>query len=155
MRVTIDATHDPEEIVELLRQVQEEHRYRRPDRHRPFDRAAAIQDVRSSLSHNGASLFVARMKGECVGYVIVRDVNWPETASAYGSKSLMVDQIAVSNAHRRRGIGTRLLELVRAEAARRGADRMELLVASDNEGARRFYEAQGFARFHDIMESSL
>ena len=32
---------------------------------------------------------------------------------------------------------------------------MELLVASDNEAARRFYEAQGFARFHDIMESSL
>ena len=68
----------------------------------------------------------------------------------------MVDQIAVSNAHRRRGIGTRLMELVRAEAARRGADRMELLVVSDNEGdTRRFYEAQGFARFHDIMESSL
>ncbi len=148
MRVTVDATDDPEEIVELLRQFQEEHRERRPERHRPFDRAAALADVRSLL-HNDGKLFVARLKGDCVGYVIVRDVNW------YGSKSLMVDQIAVSNAHRRRGIGTRLMELARAEAARRGADRMELLVASDNEGARRFYEAQGFARFHDIMEASL
>ena len=155
MRVTIDATDDPEEIVELLRQVQEEHRQRRPERYRPFDQEAALEDVRSLLSHNDGQLFVARLKGDCVGYVIVRDVNWQDSTSGYGSKSLMVDQIAVSNAHRRRGIGTRLMELVRAEAARRGADRMELLVASDNESARRFYEAQGFARFHDIMESSL
>ena len=155
MRVTIDATDDPEEIVELLRQVQEEHRKRRPERYRPFDQEAALEDVRSLLSHNDGQLFVARLKGDCVGYVIVRDVNWQDSASGYGSKSLLVDQIAVSNAHRRRGIGTRLMELVRAEAARRGADRMELLVASDNEGARRFYEAQGFARFHDVMESSL
>ena len=154
MRVTIDATDDTEEIVELLRQFQEEHRRRRPERYKPFDREAALEDVRSCLSYDG-TLFVARLEGDCVGFVIVRDVNWPDTASAYGSKSLMVDQIAVSNAHRRRGIGTRLMELVRAEAARRGADRMELLVASDNEVARRFYEAQGLARFHDIMESSL
>ena len=155
MRVTIDATDDPEEIVELLRQFQEEHRQRRPERYKPFDREAAVEAVRTFLSGNDGTLFVARLKGDCVGFVIVRDVNWPDTASAYGIKLLMVDQIAVSNAHRRRGIGTRLLELVRAEAARRGADRLELLVASDNEGARRFYEAQGFARFHDIMESSL
>ena len=154
MRVTIDASDDPEEIVELLRQFQDEHRRRRPERYRPFDREAALQDVRPRLSYDG-TLFVARLKGDWVGFVIVRDVNWPDTASAYGSKSLMVDQIAMSNAHRRRRIGTRLMELVRAEAARRGADRTELLVASDNEGARRFYEAQGFARFHDIMESSL
>lgn len=155
MRVTIDASDDPEEIVELLRQFQEEHRQRRPKRYRPFDQEAALEDVRSNLSGNDGKLFVARLKGDCVGFVIVRDVNWPDTASAYGSKSLMVDQIAVSSAHRRRGIGTRLMELVRAEAARRGADCIELLVASDNEGARRFYEAQGLARFHDIMESSL
>ena len=31
---------------------------------------------------------------------------------------------------------------------------MELKVYSDNDGARRFYEAQGFVRFQDVMESS-
>ncbi len=57
MRVTIDATDDPEEIVELVRQVQEEHRERRPERYRPFDQEAALEDVRSLLSHNGGQSF--------------------------------------------------------------------------------------------------
>lgn len=122
MSVTTDATGDPEEIVELLRQVQEEHRSRRPERYGPYDQEAALEDVRSLLSHNGGRLFVARLKGDCVRYLIVRDLNWQDSASGYGSKCRMVDQIAVSNAHGRRGMGTRLIELVRAEAGTSGSE---------------------------------
>ncbi len=66
----------------------------------------------------------------------------------------MVDQMAVSRAHRRRGIGALLMERIRAEAALRGAQRVELHVYSDNNDARRFYQAQGFVRFQDVLESS-
>ena len=66
----------------------------------------------------------------------------------------MVDQMAVSDTHRQQGVGTLLMERIRAEATRRGAQRVELNVYSDNDGARRFYEAQRFVRFQDVMESS-
>ena len=46
------------------------------------------------------------------------------------------------------------MERIRAEAACRGAQRVELHVYSDNDDARRFYQAQGFVRFQDVLESS-
>ena len=62
--------------------------------------------------------------------------------------------MAKAGTHRRRGIGALLIDRIRAEGARLGAERIELHVYTDNYHARRFYEAHGFARFQDVMESS-
>ena len=97
---------------------------------------------------------MARVEEVCAGYAIVQERIREEHQFRYASRSLVVDQMGVSNAHRRRGIGTLLMERVRAEAAKRGAQRVELNVYSDNDDARRFYEAQGFVRFQDAMEAS-
>ena len=155
MSVTIETSDDAEVIVELLRQVHEEHRQRRPQWFKPFDRTAALEGQRFLLSRDGAQMFVARVEGVCVGYALVCERVREENPFRYASRSLMVDQMAVSRAHRRRGIGALLMERIRAEAARRGVQRVELNVYSDNDDARRFYEAQGFVRFQDVMESSV
>jgi ribosomal protein S18 acetylase RimI-like enzyme len=155
MSVTIETADDPASIVELLRQVHEEHRQRRPGWFKPFDRAAALEGLRTLLSRDGTRLFVARAVADCVGYAMVCDRVRDENPFRYASRSLMVDQMAVSNAHRRQGIGALLMQRVRAEAVRRGAQRVELHVYSDNDAARLFYEAQGFVRFQDVMEASL
>ena len=154
MKVRIDATDGPEEIVELLDQVHEEHRQRRPQWFKPFDRTAALEGQRFLLSRAGAQILVARVEGVCVGYALVCERVRGENAFRYGNRSLVVDQIAVSNTHRRQGIGTLLMNRVRSEAARRGVHRVELSVCSDNDAARRFYEVQGFVRFQDAMEWS-
>ena len=154
MSVTVETSGDAEEIVELLGQVHEEHRKRRPLWFKPFDRTAAREGQRNLLSRAGAQMFVARAEGVCVGYALVCERVREENAFRYASRSLVVDQMAVSNTHRRRGVGTLLMERVRAEAAARGVQRVELNVYSDNDDARRFYEAQGLVRFQDVMESS-
>ena len=154
MKVTIETTDDPTVIVELLREVHEEHRQRRPDWFKPFKRSAALDGLRFLLSRDGAQLLVARLQGVCVGYAMVYDSVRAENPFRYASRSLMVDQMAVSCTHRRRGIGALLINRIRAEAARRGAERIELHVYTDNHHARRFYEAHGFARYQDVMESS-
>ncbi len=154
MIVTIEPSDDAEEIVELLRQVHEEHRQRRPQWFKPFDRTAALEGQRFLLSRAGAQMFVARAKGVCVGYAMVSERVREEDPFRYASRSLVVDQMAVSNTHRRQGIGTLLMGRVRAEAARRGTQRVELTVYSDNEEARRFYKAQDFVRFQDAMEAT-
>lgn len=153
--VTIGTTDDPAVIVELLREVHEQHRQRRPDRFRPFDRAAALEGMRFLLSRDGAQLLVARLSGVIVGYAMVCDRFREENPFRYASRSLMVDQMAVSGTHRRRGIGALLINRIRAEAAQRGAQRIELQVYTDNDNARRFYEAHGFVRFQDMMESTV
>ena len=154
MSVTIETSGDAEEIVELLRQVHEEHRQRRPQWFKPFDRTAAIEAQRTLLSRAGAQMFIARAEGVCVGYALVCERVREEHAFHCASRSLVVDQMAVSNTHRRQGIGTLLMDRVRAEAVERGVQRVELNVYSDNEEARRFYKAQDFVRFQDAMEWS-
>ena len=155
MIVTIETSDDAEEIVELLRQVHEEHRQRRPQWFKPFDRTAALEGQRVLLSRAGAQMFVARVEGVCVGYASVCERVRQENPFRYASRSLVVDQMAVSKPHRGQGIGTLLLDGVRAEAARRGVQRVELSVYSDNDEARRFYKAQGFVHFQDVMESGV
>ena len=152
--MTIETSGDAEEIVELLRQVHDEHRQRRPQWFKPFDRTAALQGQRSLLSRDGAQMFVARVEGVCVGYALVCERVREENPFRYASRSLMVNQMAVSDTHRRQGIGTLLMKRIRDEDARRGAQRVELNVYSDNDDARRFYQAQGFVRFQDVLESS-
>jgi ribosomal-protein-alanine N-acetyltransferase len=55
-----------------------------------------------------------------------------------------VQTIAVSSAHRSRGIGTALLETAIAEATRRHCSHVMLEVAADNLDAGRLYERHGF-----------
>ena len=52
---------------------------------------------------------------------------------------------AVSEAHQRRGLGTRMLEWMTESARTAGCDRIVLEVRSTNEGAQRFYERAGYA----------
>lgn len=58
---------------------------------------------------------------------------------------LHVNTVAVDPAHRRLGLGTRLIRQVMREAARRGATRATLEVRASNQPARRLYETLGFA----------
>ena len=54
-------------------------------------------------------------------------------------------EIATINAlNRHEGIGTVLIEAVRAEARRRGCHRVTLTTTNDNIGALRFYQRRGF-----------
>ncbi|MFH1688261.1 MAG: peptidase C39 family protein [bacterium] len=53
--------------------------------------------------------------------------------------------IAVDPSYQGRGLGLKLLKECELEAARRGCEKMTLEVRSDNSGAIRFYERQGYA----------
>jgi [ribosomal protein S18]-alanine N-acetyltransferase len=73
--------------------------------------------------------------GEVVGYAGLA-VASPEEA--------WVNNIAVRRDRQRRGIGRALLEALLAEAVRRGAHRVLLEVAADNEAAQKLYAGYGF-----------
>lgn len=56
----------------------------------------------------------------------------------------LLDELYVAPAERNQGLGAQLVEVSRAEAARRGADIMEINVDEADVDAQRFYERAGF-----------
>jgi ribosomal-protein-alanine N-acetyltransferase len=89
----------------------------------------------NELAH-GHYYRVAVQDGEVVGYAGLA-VTAPDEAA--------VQNIAVRRDRQRRGIGEALLADLLAEADRRGASRVFLEVAVDNQPAQRLYRRYGFA----------
>jgi len=58
--------------------------------------------------------------------------------------SYFVDALAVDEGFRSKGIGSRLMELLKKKAKEEGFDVLSLFVFADNVNARRFYERHGF-----------
>lgn len=63
---------------------------------------------------------------------------------AYPAGEAYIQTIAVTEKHQRAGIGTSLLEALLAEAACRGAGRIDLEVRADNKAAIALYERYAF-----------
>lgn len=61
-----------------------------------------------------------------------------------GGPVLLVENVYVTEAVRRQGVGRRLIAAAACEAERRGFPRIELHVRADNRETRAFYESLGF-----------
>lgn len=90
---------------------------------------------RNLLRRRDARLFSAVDKGgRVVGYA----------AAWFVGREAELGDLAVASDERRRGIGTRLIDAVLAEARSRGMLRVFLEVREGNRGARALYRALGF-----------
>lgn len=81
--------------------------------------------------------YVVALEGEAV-------VGYAGLSAPQGAGQADVQTIAVDASHRGQGIGARLLGVLLAEAAARGADDVLLEVRADNPTAQRLYERHGF-----------
>ncbi|MET9325421.1 GNAT family N-acetyltransferase [Tsukamurella sp. NPDC003166] len=70
------------------------------------------------------------------------------TADAAGTVWGRLGSMAVAPEHRRRGLASRLVRALRAEAGRAGADKVFLEVTHANAGAQALYRGLGFAPHH-------
>ena len=85
-------------------------------------------------------VLVAEADGVVAGYVrLHQSIPLPSHGHV-----LEVNGLAVDPGKRGRGIGRRLMEDAKLEAARRGASKLTLRVLAPNAPARRLYEACGF-----------
>lgn len=97
----------------------------------PDDRGWSAAEI-GALARNGR-LFAA---AENTGFALI--------SLAADEAELLT--IAVDPAHRKAGLGAKLVRAVLGEAASAGAARAHLDVAQDNAPARRLYEAAGFTQ---------
>lgn len=83
---------------------------------------------------------VAEVDGKISGYVLVhQNIPLPSHQHVLG-----INGLAVAPSAQGSGVGQALVEAAVAEAARRGASKVQLRVLGENPGARRLYERCGF-----------
>jgi len=103
------------------------------------ERTGAIEPLLQAESAVGR-IWLIRWRGDVVGY----------GALCFGysiefrGRDAFVDELFIVEAVRGNGLGSRVLDLMKSEAARLGIVALHLEVARTNTKARRFYEKHGF-----------
>ena len=106
------------------------------DRNRTAVRESIVQRVVAD------NVRTARIDGRIVGFVMVTiDSGRYEQDETRG----LIENIFVEPAYRDQGIGSELLDVAERVLRRAGADRLALEAMADNESARQFYRAHGYA----------
>jgi GNAT superfamily N-acetyltransferase len=98
------------------------------------------EDARAYLSDPGVLHWIAEEDGAVTGHLLA----YVERRRAGDSKQLLLYEIGVHEASRRRGIGTALLQAMQAWMRAEGVP--VAWVLADNPGAESFYAACGFSR---------
>jgi GNAT superfamily N-acetyltransferase len=102
------------------------------------------------LAGDDAALLLAEKDGRAVGYAAVTVGPGPATWDI-GERVAELETLAVLADERGGGVGAALLDAAREWARARGAEAIGVGFAHTNEGARRFYEREGFAPFYVEM----
>lgn len=151
-RATVD---DAELIASLNADVQAIHAAALPSRFKAasaeaFDRAETVD----LLTDPANLVFIADVDGEPAGYVYAEIIRRPETSLVYAYEMIYIHHISVRPAHRRRGVGTALIETLRAARRELNIGDLALDVWLFNDGARAFFRRHGFAVDHERLVSS-
>lgn len=98
------------------------------------------------LESSAASIWVAERNGRVVGMITVQLA----ISTAEGRFSGLIEDLVVSSAYRRRGLGKALLKAAVKWAHERGATRVQLLADGRNVPALIFYRKQGWKQTNMI-----
>ena len=94
---------------------------------------------------------LAEVDGRHAGYTVSRVRHKHDNPFRYAHRVVTIDQICVRSSVRRKGVGRRLIDAVRAWARDLGVDRVELDVWDFNGDAQAFFESQGFQTTQRFM----
>jgi ribosomal protein S18 acetylase RimI-like enzyme len=103
------------------------------------ERAVAVAPLLQAKSPLGR-IWLVRQSGEVAGYGALCFGYSIE----FGGRDAFVDELYIAEHARGRGLGSRVLDLLKSEAARLGIVALHLEVARNNTGARQLYEKWGF-----------
>lgn len=132
---------DREEVNELARQVHAMHVQWRPDIYETVEELYPVERVQTAIKER--TLYVAKIGGVVVGYASlkIRPFDFPGVVKR---KIMLIDEFAVHESCRGQGIGTAMMEDIRALARAFGCTDLQLSVYPQNDDAVGFYQKCGF-----------
>ena len=139
--IELATAKDRADVNRLARQIHTMHVAWRPDIYRMPKELFPEEDFQKMIDRR--ELYVGKMDGIVVGYAIVkiREYNWP--AVVY-RKVMVIDQVCVDETIRGHGVGTAMMEDIRALARAFGCTDLQLGVYPQNDAAVSFYQKCGF-----------
>ena len=142
---------EPDDLPAILRLLdQDSFRYFGETPLEPSERQrAALQDIAQDPMQD---LLVGELDGRVIATC---QVTWMRMLVANGGLFCQVEAVRTEASLRGRGIGAALMEHVEAEAARRGAARVQLTSNVERPDAHRFYERLGYVASHVGMKKYL
>ena len=106
-----------------------------------LSRSDTPAEIEKKLARDPDLFLVAETKSRIIGSVI----------GGYDGRRGMIYHLAVIDAFRNRGIGTRLMAEVEARLRQKGCLKTYLLVAEDNHEVASFYQSCGWKRMDTIL----
>jgi GNAT superfamily N-acetyltransferase len=147
-RVTITVRRaipeDAEALVALQREVQDLHLQSRPDQFKATTDDVVARWFGRLLESADTQVWVALSAGNVVGNAVAMQKHRAEHTFSPARAWCEVDQIVVTQAHRRQGIARALLQAIVRDAHAKGIVEIELSSWSFNTEAHRAFEAFGF-----------
>ena len=130
-----------DDVNRLARQVHEMHVQWRPDLYQ-MPEELFPEELYAELVKN-RELYVAKLDGTVIGFALLK-MRVSEGVGKVTRKIMLIDQVCVDEALRNHGIGTQMMEEVRALARAFGCTDLQLGVYPQNDEAVSFYQKCGF-----------
>ena len=144
-----------ERVNELRKIVNDVHVNGRPDIFRAEFCDELKAHIYEKFDSQDSDVFAAVTDGMICGFAVVDYVHKPQSLYSNAQSYYNVVEFGVDEKYRRQGVATKLIEFMKADAAEKGFDRIELDMWEFNEGARLFYESAGFTTYRRYMELDL
>ena len=152
MAVRFTREEELERINELRKQVNDVHVEGKPEVFKPGfgpDLRDHIFWIWDDPEHD---IVVNERDGVICGFAVLSHIIRPANPFMFERNFIDIDEFCVDKDFRRKGVGSEMVEFIKAVAARRGIKRIELNMWEFNESALEFYEAAGFKTFRRYME---
>lgn len=149
--VRFATTKDKAAVNELRKIVNDLHVEGRPDLFKAGFGPEIRDHVDSYLNRENGFAAVDEIDGRVAGMIMVDYIDLPENPYRPEKRFVHIAEICVHPDFRRRGVGRRLMDFVKADAREKGFPRIELDVWAFND-ALAFYEAEGFTVFRRFLE---
>lgn len=144
-----------EELVrvnELRKQVSDLHANGRPDICRNNFNEELQNSIYEIWKNNESDVLIAVRDNQICGFASVEYIEKPLSSYTFARKYYLIKEFGVDEKYRRQKIATELFDFIKADAKRKGYDRIELDVWQFNESAIKFYEKVGFLTYRQYME---
>lgn len=152
MQIKVEHTRDFRELAKLNEAVQTWHHENYPDEFKPYDFkeiAIALEKLTQDESFFG---FIAKLDDKPIGYLIGFVKSRPDSAFQYEKTVLYIDQIAVTPAYQKSGVGQLLMEEAYQLAKDKQIKEVQLDFWTGNQVAERFFLSNGFNYFNHKMK---